>query len=84
MKIKAFKGFRPIAEKAKAVASRPYDVLNSEEAVKEATGNPWSFLNVVKPEITLPSETDHYSTAVYEAGKNNFQKLLNEGVFFPG
>ena len=82
MKIKAFKGFRPIAEKVKAVASRPYDVLNSEEALEEAKGNPWSFLNVVKPEITLSPGTDHYSTAVYEAGKNNFQKLVKEGVFF--
>lgn len=81
MKIKAFKGFRPTEDKAKAVASRPYDVLNSEEALEEAKGNPWSFLNVVKPEITLPSETDHYSMAVYEAGKNNFQKLVKEGVF---
>jgi uncharacterized protein (DUF1015 family) len=81
MKIKAFKGFRPVADKAKAVASRPYDVLNSEEALEEAKGNPFSFLNVVKPEITLPSETDHYSTEVYEAGKNNFKKLVDEGVF---
>lgn len=81
MKIRAFKGFRPVAEKAKAVASRPYDVLNSEEAVEEAKGNPWSFLNVVKPEITLPPETDHYSPKVYEAGKNNFQKLVDDGVF---
>jgi uncharacterized protein (DUF1015 family) len=82
MKIKPFRGFRPIAEKAKAVASRPYDVLNSEEAREEAKGNPWSFLNVVKPEITLAPHTDHYSPAVYEAGKNNFQKLVKEGVFF--
>lgn len=81
MKIKAFKGFRPVEEKVKAVASRPYDVLNSEEAREEAKGNPWSFLNVVKPEITLPPETDPYSMPVYEAGKNNFQKLVKEGVF---
>ncbi|MBK5278710.1 MAG: DUF1015 domain-containing protein [Bacteroidia bacterium] len=82
MKIRAFKGFRPIAEKVKAVASRPYDVLNSEEAFEEAKGNPWSFLNVVKPEITLPPQIDHYSPEVYEAGKINFQKLVKEGVFF--
>jgi uncharacterized protein (DUF1015 family) len=81
MKIKAFKGFRPVEAKVKSVASRPYDVLDSEEAREEAKGNPWSFLNVVKPEITLPRETDHYSMAVYEAGKNNFQKLVREGVF---
>ncbi len=81
MKIKAFRGYRPVPEKAKAVASRPYDVLNSEEALIEAEGNPLSFLNVVKPEITLSPETDHYSAEVYEAGKNNFQKLVKEGVF---
>ncbi len=81
MKIKPFKGFRPVETKVKSVASRPYDVLDSDEAREEAKGNPWSFLNVVKPEITLPPETDHYSMAVYEAGKNNFQKLVKEGVF---
>jgi uncharacterized protein (DUF1015 family) len=81
MKIKAFKGFRPVASKVKDVASRPYDVLDSDEAREEAKGNPWSFLNVVKPEITLPAETDHYSMAVYEAGKQNFQNLVKEGVF---
>jgi uncharacterized protein (DUF1015 family) len=82
MKIKAFKGLRPIKEKAKAVASRPYDVLSSDEAREEAKGNPYSFLNVVKPEITLSPETDHYSAVVYETGKKNFQKLVDDGVFF--
>ena len=81
MRIKPFKGFRPLESKVKSVASRPYDVLDSDEAREEAKGNPWSFLNVVKPEITLPPETDHYSMDVYEAGKNNFQKLVKEGVF---
>jgi uncharacterized protein (DUF1015 family) len=81
MKIRAFKGYRPVESKVKSVASRPYDVLDSDEAREEAKGNPWSFLNVVKPEITLPPETDHYSMSVYEAGKKNFQKLVKEGVF---
>jgi uncharacterized protein (DUF1015 family) len=81
MNIKPFKGFRPEESKVKAVASRPYDVLDSEEAREEAKDNPWSFLNVVKPEITLPPDTDHNSIEVYEAGRNNFQKLINDGVF---
>ena len=81
MKIKPFKGFRPVETNAQSVASRPYDVLDSDEAREEAKGKPLSFLNVVKPEITLPPDTDHYSMAVYEAGKNNFQKLVKEGVF---
>ena len=82
MKIKPFKGLRPKTEFADKVASRPYDVLDSDEAREEAKGNPYSFLNVVKPEITLPVDTDHYAPEVYEAGRDNFQKLLDEGVFF--
>ena len=81
MKIKPFKGFRPVKDKASLVASRPYDVLNSDEARDEAKGNPYSFLNVVKPEITLPPDTDHYSPEVYLAGKNNFEKLVRDGIF---
>lgn len=80
--IKAFKGFRPVPEKAKAVASRPYDVLNSEEAREEVKGNPDSFLYVVKPEIDLPEDVDHYSMEVYEKGRDNFKKLVETGTFF--
>ena len=81
MRIRPFRGFRPVRDKARQVASRPYDVLDSEEAREEAKGNPYSFLHVVKPEITLPEETDHYSPEVYEAGKNNFERLVASGVF---
>lgn len=82
MIIKPFKGFRPVTGKVKQVASRPYDVLNSDEAKEEAKDNPYSFLNVVKPEITLPDDVDHYSDEVYEAGRNNFKKLVDDGIFF--
>jgi uncharacterized protein (DUF1015 family) len=53
-KIKAFQGFRPVKDKVHQVASRPYDVLNTDEARSEASGNPYSFLHVVKPEINFP------------------------------
>lgn len=79
--IQTFAGFRPKAELVAQVASRPYDVLNSEEARKEAEGNPHSFLHVVKPEIDLPKETDHYAPIVYETGRDNFQQLVNDGIF---
>ncbi|MEX2352754.1 MAG: DUF1015 family protein, partial [Gammaproteobacteria bacterium] len=82
MKIKPFRGFRPVATYAAQVASRPYDVLDSDEARAEAKGNPRSFLNVVKPEITLPDNIDHYSPEVYAAGRTNFRKLVDEGVMF--
>ncbi|MBT7951845.1 MAG: DUF1015 domain-containing protein [Gammaproteobacteria bacterium] len=82
MKITAFKGLRPVKEKVEKIASRPYDVLNSEEAREEAKDNPDSFLNVVKPEITLPMDIDPYSAQVYQAGKKNFEQLLEQGTFF--
>ena len=80
--IKPFKGLRPVRDKVLEVASRPYDVLNTEEARAEAAGNPYSFLHVVKPEIDLPGYADPYSMEVYEKGRDNFRKLVDEGVFF--
>jgi uncharacterized protein (DUF1015 family) len=78
--LKAFKGIRPVKDKAKMIASRPYDVLNREEAKKEAGDHGFSFLHVIKPEIDLPDSLDEHDASVYQKGKDNFQKLLNQGV----
>ena len=80
-KLHAFKGFRPGKKNVNEVASRPYDVLNSDEARLEVEGNPWSFLHVVKPEVDLPEGTDLHSDIVYNKGKENLQKLIAEGYF---
>jgi uncharacterized protein (DUF1015 family) len=80
--VKPFKGYRPKKEYVKELASRPYDVLNSEEARKEAEGHPHSFLHVVKPEIDLPESIDHYSEKVYETGRENLKKLVQQGIIF--
>lgn len=79
--IKPFKGIRPVKDKAHLVASRPYDVLNSEEARIEAQDNPCSFLHVSKSEIDLPGDTDHYDMSVYLKAKENFERMLNDGIF---
>ena len=80
--IKPFRALRPHNEYASQVASRPYDVLNSEEARKEADGNLISFLHVTKPEIDLPQGTDVYSNEVYEKAKSNLQQLIDRKVLF--
>lgn len=80
--IKPFKALRPHIEYAAQVASKPYDVLNTEEAKKEAEGNLLSFLHVTKPEIDLPAGTDPYSNEVYEQAKTNLQKFIKEKVLF--
>jgi len=79
--LKSFKGLRPLKEKVSLVASRPYDVLNSDEAKIEAGDNVHSFLHVVKPEIDLPADLDHYSPLVYKKAKENFEKLILDGMF---
>ncbi|MEL6632650.1 MAG: DUF1015 family protein [Bacteroidota bacterium] len=79
--IKPFKGLRPKAQDAASVASRPYDVLNTAEAKAEAEGLPNSFLHVVKPEIDFPSDHDPYAPAIYQKGKDNFQRMVDEGIF---
>jgi uncharacterized protein (DUF1015 family) len=78
--IKPFRGLRPIPAYAPQVASRPYDVLNSEEARIEAANNPYSFLRVCKPEIDLPETVDHYSQEVYDQGKATLHKMIQEGI----
>ena len=55
--IKPFKGWRPTEDIVLQLASRPYDVLNTEEARKECEGNPYSLLHVTKAEIDLPEGT---------------------------
>ena len=77
---KPFRAIRPSSEHVKAVASKPYDVLNSLEAREEASGNSFSFLHVVKPEIDLPEDIDPYSSVVYRKGRENFNDLRQRGV----
>ncbi len=73
--LKAFKGYRPPQNIVKELASRPYDVLNSTEARKEADGNKYSLLHIIKPEIDLAENVNLYSTEVYEKAKENFEKF---------
>jgi uncharacterized protein (DUF1015 family) len=80
--IKPFKALRPHNEYAAQVASRPYDVLNSEEAKKEAAGNLLSFLHVTKSEIDLPADVEIHSEAVYTRAKENLQQLIDKKVLF--
>lgn len=78
--IRAFPGLRPLPDKAAEVAAPPYDVLNSDEARERAAGKPLSFLHISKPEIDLPAGTDPYDAVVYAKGKENFSRLLKDGV----
>ncbi len=81
-KIYPFKALRPAAELASKVASRPYDVLNSKEAKKEAQGNSYSFLHITKSEIDLDGDVDPHSQEVYDKAKQNLQAFMQRNILF--
>jgi uncharacterized protein (DUF1015 family) len=77
--LKPFKGLRPPVELAAKVASRPYDVLSSEEARVEAEGNPYTLLHIIKPEIDFPSGTDEHTEPVYQKAAMNLDLWRKQG-----
>ena len=78
-KVKPFKGVRPPKAMVEEVASRPYDVLNSEEARAEAQGNPKSLYHIIKPEIDFEPGTDEHDPRVYDKAVENFNKFQENG-----
>ena len=77
--VKPFKGIRPPKELVEQVESRPYDVLDSEEARAEAGDNEKSLYHIIKPEIDFPVGTSEYDPRVYEKAAENFQKFQDKG-----
>ncbi len=77
--IKPFKGIRPPQHLVEQVASRPYDVLNSEEARCEAGDNEMSLYHIIKPEIDFPIGTDEHDEVVYQKAAENFGVFQQEG-----
>lgn len=78
-KVKPFKGIRPPKELIEKVASRPYDVLNSEEARAEAGDNEMSLYHIIKPEIDFVPGTDEHDDRVYDKAVENFRKFRDNG-----
>ena len=78
-KVKPFRGLRPPKQFVEQVASKPYDVLSSEEARAEAEGNEKSLYHIIKPEIDFESGTGEHEQKVYDKAVENFQKFQREG-----
>lgn len=77
--VKPFRGIRPPKEFVTEVASRPYDVLNSDEARREAEGNPKSLYHIIKPEIDFGPGTDEHDPRVYGKARENFDMFQKKG-----
>ena len=78
--VRPFRGLRPRPEVAHEVASPPYDVLSSQEARDIAKNNPHSFLHVNKAEIDFDPGVNPYSEQVYQRGKDNLARFVNDGI----
>ncbi|MBI1395094.1 MAG: DUF1015 family protein [Betaproteobacteria bacterium] len=78
--IRPFAALRPAAGRAGEVIAPPYDVLSANEARARASGKPWSFLHVSKPEIDLPPDLDPHDDSVYAQARDNLQRMIAAGV----
>ena len=78
-RVKPFRGIRPPQSLVEEVESRPYDVLDSDEARVEAGNNEKSLYHIIKPEINFPEGTSEYDPRVYESGADQFKKFQQEG-----
>ena len=77
--VKPFRGVRPPKHLVEQVESRPYDVLDSDEARAEAGDNEKSLYHIIKPEINFPEGTSEYDSRVYESAVEHFRKFQYEG-----
>ena len=77
---KPFKAVRPLPEYAGAIASLPYDVMDSDEARAEVAKNPLSYIHVEKPEVDLPLGTDLYDPKVYAKARENLDSYVKRGM----
>ena len=77
--VKPFQGIRPPKEFVEKVQSRPYDVLNSEEALAEAAGNEMSLYHIIKPEIDFDPIAEETDPRVYAKAAENFRKFRQNG-----
>ena len=78
--IQPFAGLRPAPGRVAEVIAPPYDVLSTDEARARASGRPWSFLHISKPEIDLAPGTSPYAPEVYAKATENLNRMLREGV----
>ena len=70
VKIRAFRAVRPKNEYAKEVAALPYDVFSVAEAREEIRRH---------PEASVVGEVEG---SVIKIGKKNFDRMLEEGLFY--
>lgn len=79
IKIKPFRGYRPAKGLEDKIASKPYDVIDYDQALKIGKNNPLSYVHVIRPEIDMPANTNPYSDEVYTKAKGNLEEFIDKG-----
>ena len=77
MRVKAFAALRPPKKLVEEIASPPYDVLNSEEAL--AMAGEKSLLHITKPEIDFSPILPDNDPRVYDKAVENFSLWQQKG-----
>ncbi|MBR5430830.1 MAG: DUF1015 domain-containing protein [Bacteroidales bacterium] len=77
VRVKPFAAVRPAKSLAEQIASPPYDVLNSEEALKMAGEK--SLLHITKPEIDFDPILEENDPRVYQKAVENFKLWQQRG-----
>ncbi len=77
--VKPFRGVRPQKELVERICARPYDVLSSEEARKEAEGNAMSLYHVTRPEINFEPGTSEHDERVYAEATRQYNMFKQAG-----
>ena len=80
LRIKPFNALRPREDIVGLVASVPYDTVDTDEARKLTSGNPWSFLKIVRPEVDLPEGADPHCDEAYTKSADNLKTFQDKGV----
>lgn len=79
-KVNPFRCIRPEERLAASVAALPYDVYSRQEAREAVKGNPYSFLNIDRPETQFPGEIDTHDPRVYEKARQLLDGWITEGT----
>lgn len=79
IEIRPFKGLRPAKGLEAKIASKPYDVMDYDEALERGKSNPFSFIHIIRPEIDMSSDIDPYSQEVYRKAKDTLDDFIEKG-----
>ena len=79
--IKEFRGLRPDKDLAHLVAELPYDVIDSDKARQISQKNKYSIFHISKPESDFPEGINTYDEIVYQKGRENLDKFIDNNIF---